>query len=262
MSEFTLPRRWRRCKAVAALMTVAVAGALAAAGPAQADEYKIYSPLVVRGENELELRGYDAQDSSPQINGDQQYRLSVGRGITSYWAVELYDILANPPGGNLHSHKVEMENRFQLTPMGEYWANLGLLQGLEIPTEAGAPYSLELIPIIEKQSGRGLVAANLAFERQFGTNRQAGTLFSYRVRLEYLLYRLFSPAVEFHGAPGPIGHFQPVAEQRQQLGPALYGVSYFSNAQTLYYSTAFLFGLTPASPSLTIAFRFEYEFFD
>lgn len=228
----------------------------------QAEEYKIYTPLVVKGENELEARGFYKKDNSAAQDGSQQYRLSVGRGITNNWAFEFYDVASRSPGQSLRSRKLELENRFQLTPMGKYWANFGLLQGLEVPLESGQPYELELIPIIEKQAGRGLVAANLSFERQFGPNRATGTIFGYRVRFEYLLYRLFSPAVEFHGEPGPIGRFAAVPAQRHQVGPAFYGVGYFSNGRTFYYSTALLFGMTRDSPDMTVAFRLEYEFFN
>jgi len=229
---------------------------------AGAEEYKIYTPLVVKGENELEMRGFYKKDNSPAQDGSQQYRLSVGRGITNNWAFEFYDIVSRAPGQSLRSRQLEMENRFQLTPLGKYWANFGLLQGLQIPLESGQPYEFELMPIVEKQVGRALAAANLSFERQFGANRESGTIFSYRVRFEYLLYRPFSPALEFHGEPGPIGRFGAMPTQRQQVGPAFYGVGYFNNGRTFYYSTALLFGLTAASSDVTLAFRFEYEFFN
>jgi len=237
-------------------------GASALPAPAVAEEYKIYTPLVVKGENELEMRGFYKRDNARAVDGSQQYRLSVGRGITNNWAFEFYDIVSRDPGQGLRSRSLELENRFQLTPMGKYWANFGLLQGLEVPLESGQPYALELIPIIERQSGRGLAAANISFERQFGENRETGTIFSYRVRLEYLLYRPFSPALEFHGEPGPIGRFKDMPAQRHQAGPAFYGVGYFNNGRTFYYSSAVLFGLTRDSPDVTVAFRFEYEFFD
>ncbi len=247
-----------------ALFVPAVAMLVAAwalASPARADEYKIYSPLVVKGENEFEFRAYDAQDSSPQLNGDQQYRVSYERGVTNNWVTEIYAVMANPPGGNFHTHNIELENRFQLTPMGKYWATLGLYQALEIPTHAGIPYDLELMPLIQVQSGRRLAIANLDFERSFGTNRERGTIFSYRLLLEYKLYQAFSPALEFHGEPGPLGSFHPLEDQDHEIGPAIYGVSYFRNYQTINYSTALLFGATPASPDVRIVFRFAYEFF-
>jgi len=244
---------------VLAIATLSTAWVLPS--PARADEYKIYSPLVVKGENEFEFRAYDAQDSSPQLNGDQQYRVSYERGLTNNWVTEVYAVMANPPGGNFHTHNIELENRFQLTPMGKYWATLGLYQALEIPTRAGIPYSLELMPLIQVQSGRRLAIANLDFERNFGTNREHGTIFSYRLLLEYKLYQAFSPALEFHGEPGPLGSFHPLDGQDHEIGPAIYGVSYFRNYQTINYSTALLFGATAASPDVRIVFRFAYEFF-
>lgn len=252
------PGRNRLCL----LCAMTVMAASMAPPAARADEYKIYSPLVVKGENEFEFRGYDVRDSSPQVNGDQQYRASFERGITNNWVTEVYAVMAKPPGGNLRSHNIELENRFQLTPMGKYWATFGLYQALEIPTQSGIPYELEIMPLIQKQSGRRLAIANLDFERNFGTNREHGTIFSYRLLLEYKLYQAFSPAVEFHGEPGPIGAFHPLAAQDHEIGPAVYGVSYFANYQTVHYSAALLFGVTRGSPDLRIVFRFGYEFFD
>lgn len=227
---------------------------------AHAVEYKIYSPSVVQGETEVELRAFYSGDNSPALDGEQAYRLAVGHAFTDYWASELYAVLGAGPGRSLGTEGVEWENRFQITPQGKYWMDSGLMTELSLSSRSGEPSEFALIPLLEKQFGRILATANPFLEWQFGTNAESGTTFGYRGRIEYLLHPAFSPAVEFHGEPGIFGKFGATAGQRHQVGPAFYGVTRFGGRRALLYSAAVLFGLTRGSPDTTLATRLEYEF--
>ena len=245
------------------MATSLITGILITAAPSAvraAEEYQIYSPLVVQGEKEFEFRATYSEDSSPARNGDQGYLFSIGKAFTDYWATEAYAIFERLPGESLRARGVEWENRFQLAPQGKYWMDFGLLTELEVPTRSGNPTEFSLTPLLEKQFGRTLVTLNPVFERQFGSNAVAGTVFLYRARLEYLLNPAFSPAVEFHGEPGAVGRFDDISAQRHQVGPAFYGVRYFTGRRALRYSAALLFGATDDSPDTTLTTRFEYEF--
>ena len=227
---------------------------------AHAVEYKIYSPSVVQGETEVELRSFYSSDNSPALDGEQVYRLAVGHAFTDYWASEVYAVAGADPGQSVGAQGVEWENRFQLTPQGRYWLDSGLMTELSLPTQSGTPSEFALIPLFEKQVGRILTTVNPFLEWQFGSNAGSGATFGYRGRIEYLLHPSFSPAVEFHGEPGVIGRFESMADQRHQVGPAFYGTERFSGRRAFLYSAAVLFGLTRGSPDTTLTMRLEYEF--
>ena len=219
-----------------------------------AEELNIYSPALTQGERELESRAFVTK-------GHQQgYAFSVGYTPTSYCAAEAYEVLHRDPGGALVADVIELESRFQLSTPGELWADLGAGVEWEIPQQAGNPGSARLAALLEKQVGRTVVSLNLPIEWKFGPNYVPGTGLSYGARAEYLLHPLFSPAVEALGEPGVIGRFAATSQQTHTAGPAIYGAAHIAAHQTLRYSVASLFGLTPASPGWTLVTRLELEF--
>lgn len=252
----------RSIGSTAASMLSGVLATAASLFPLQAHavEYKIYSPLVVRGETEVELRAFYSGDNSAALDGEQGYRLAVGHAFTDYWASEVYAVLGAGPGQSVGMQGVEWENRFQLTPQGKYWMDSGLMTELSLPSRSGEPGEFALVPLFEKQYGRILTTVNPFLEWQFGSNAESGTTFGYRGRIEYLFHPAFSPALEFHGEPGIFGKFGATADQRHQVGPAFYGVNRFNGRRAFLYSAAVLFGLTRGSPDTTLTTRLEYEF--
>jgi hypothetical protein len=240
------------------LLVVAVS--ILAPRQVHAVEYKIYSPLVVRGETEAEFRGFYSADNASARDGEQGYRLAFGHAFTDNWASELYGVFGASPGGSLRGESVEWENHFQLTPQGKYWLDTGIMTELSVSTQGGEPSEVALIPLLENQTGRIVTTLNPFLEWQFGSNAESGTTFGYRGRVEYLWHPAISPAVEFHGEPGEIGDFGHLAGQRHQAGPAIYGVDRLGGRRAFLYSTALLFGLTWDSPDTTMALRLEYEF--
>ena len=242
---------------LAAMATSMICGA----NNALAIDYVVYSPLVVRGEKEMEYRSYYHLDNRPEINGQQGYRVAVGAGLTDFWYSDIYGNFSKGYGGGLKAQGVEWENRFQLAPQGKYWLDMGFLSEIEYRFQANAPYEVSVGPLLEKQIGRTVTTLNLLLEKTFGNNANSGVEFEYKARLRYLLKRAFSPAVEAYGSPGYIGRFAPVAAQRHQIGPALYGTLRTGPSQVFSYSGAALFGLTKASPDLTLVLRMEYEFY-
>lgn len=234
---------------------------LSLAPAAQAAEYKIYSPYVVLGENELEARAYVNQDDNDEVDGSGAYKFAFGHAFTDYWASEIYGEFEHEDG-ETEFESVEWENRFQLTPQGKYWADFGLLAEAEFATESNHPHELKVGPMIEKSFGTTVATVNLFLEREFGPNSDNETEFGYAARLRWRLDPRFEPSIEIYGSPGDIGEFAPRGEQRHQIGPGFYGQMPLGDGQKLKYSAAVLRGLTDTgSPNWTAVVRFEYEFY-
>ncbi|MDA3922924.1 MAG: hypothetical protein PF501_19940 [Salinisphaera sp.] len=228
------------------------------------DGYQIYSPNVVKGETEIEARGYYFADDHRGVDQTNSGRLAIGHAFTRYWASELYGTYASVPG-NSPEYEVEWENRFQLTPQGKYWADVGALVELEraSPTEGNEPFAVRYGVLLEKQLSHWVATLDLFLENQFGPNADNQTEFQYVGRLKYRLDRRFEPDVEFYGAPGAIGGegFADLPAEQHQIGPGFSGALPLAGAKTFKYSTALLFGATRTSPDVTPVVRVEYEFY-
>jgi high-affinity iron transporter len=248
--------------AVTALGTAAIAAMLAVSMPesSEAAPFKVYSPNVVKGENEIEYRGFRDFDGDSSRDGAEMHKLGVGRGFTDFWFSEIYGVYGKEPGGSYKHEAIEWENRFQLTEQGKYWADYGLLVEYEA-TAHGNPDELVLAPIIEKTVDRWVGTVNLYFEREVGSGRSSDTTFAYAARLKYLLHPRFEPAIEAFGEPGRFNHAGGFNGQEHWAGPAVYGAVGLGGTHKLVYSAAYLFGETSVSSDNRAILRLEYEFF-
>src|SRR5260221_2963306 len=236
-----------RAHALAAIGIAAVACLLALSQPqdAGAAPFKIYSPRVVKGENEIEYRGYHDIDNDAVRDGGETHVFAVGRGFTDYWFSELYSVYAKDPAASLKHDALEWENLFQLSEHVEYSADFGLLTQYALADHG--PDEIAIAPIIEKTVDRWVGTLNLFIERQVASDAASGTTIAYAARLKYLLHPQFEPAVEFFGEPGRIARFGAFDGQAHWAGPAFYGQVGLGSTGKLLYSAAYLFGETSVS---------------
>ena len=83
-------------------------------------------------------------------------------------------------------------------------------------------WTLEIRPIIDKQLGRWYWSFNPTFDRSFvGLNSNRGFEFSPNLKLSYDFTKKITGGLEYYGAYGPVGNFDPVREQQQQFVPAV-----------------------------------------
>ncbi|HEX4986349.1 MAG TPA: hypothetical protein VFV71_09835, partial [Burkholderiales bacterium] len=233
---------------------------IAAPRPSEAAPYKVYSPHVVRGENEVEYRGFHDVDDDGSIGGTEQHVIALGRGFTDNWFSEIYSVNGKDPGSSLRHTGFEWENLFQLAEPGQYWADFGLLLEYEA-LNRGSPDEIAIGPIFEKAIGPWVTTLNFLFEQEVGSGRTSGTTFAYAARVRYLLRPQFEPAVEFFGEPGRFGHFGSFNGQEHWVGPAFYGSVGVGTGKKLSYSASCLFGETSVSSDNRAILRLEFEFF-
>lgn len=226
---------------------------------ARAGDYQVYSPNVVKGEKELEFRGFNSWGTHAGGGADRAARFAFSYSPTDFWATELYVNAEREPGESLKVEEYEWENRFQLTPQGKYWADVGLLSEMEIPRFSHDPYEWKLGPTFAKDFGRFTTQLNLLVARQFGHNPAPGVALSYRARLQYRYDRRISPLIEAYGQPA--GTLSAPNQPRQQIGGGLTGVLVLGHGDNLRYSGVLLFGANHRAADTTAVARLEYEFF-
>ena len=91
----------------------------------------VLSPIVEQGEIEFESKFDRTVDNRAELDNAQSANVSVGYGVTSFWATELELQWKRDPQGSYHFDSTSWENRFQLTPQGEYWVDVGLFGVVE-----------------------------------------------------------------------------------------------------------------------------------
>ena len=253
----------RRSKRVAAqiLAPLAIGAAgLSMANTARAD-FQVFSPIVVKGEAELEFQGFLTGDKNSSKDNFQNFEFETGYGVTDNWFLELGHELEKDPGGSLHWSANEIENVFQLLPTGQYWLDVGFYAQYEMAHVKGDADVFNLGPILQKRFGRIVTTANFFFPTEIGPSSHGGTQFQYAVETRYRLIPEFQPGIQAFGNIGPLSRVMP-GEQDHRIGPSVFGFFKF-NAGTLpltvNYTAAELFGATPLAPARTFKWILELE---
>ena len=83
-------------------------------------------------------------------------------------------------------------------------------------------WTWEMRPIIDRKIGPWYLSFNPTLDKSLhGLNVHQGFEFSPNVKISYDFSRVVSGGLEYYGALGPIGSFDPVAEQQQQFFPSV-----------------------------------------
>ena len=141
-----------RRHAVSAIV-VAVAGTVGILGwPATAHaDFQVRTPTVDYREFEFEHNGSVTFDRKGERNRDQSYTYSLGLGVTPFWTLELEGETGARPDGNLHFRATTVENTFQLTPQGKYWADLGFFFEYPYSAPRGSANTIQFGPLVQKE---------------------------------------------------------------------------------------------------------------
>lgn len=249
----TLRQPRRLFKSLLAGSTLLTASLTLGVSTACADDFIVYSPYVVPGQSEIEFRGHSYRDSDPTVSGGYEYLFSFAHAFTGWWKPEIYfDNYQRVPGAGQYLKAREFENTFQLTPAGEYWADVGFLASYEYKAQQGQANTLEFGPLFEKHSGRIVQRLNFIWEKEIGGNAGRNYEFRGAYSLSYLWRRSFAPGLEAYYRPG---------DDARQIGPVFYGEWVSSRGNELEYSAGVVFGVNRGAPDQTLVLRLEYEFF-
>ena len=83
---------------------------------------KVYSPIVQKGEWELEARGSRDFDGRDDKDKAIKQKYALGYGVTELWFTEIYgEFEQEAQSHESNATSIEWENRFQLTQQGQYF---------------------------------------------------------------------------------------------------------------------------------------------
>lgn len=127
--------------------------------------------------------------------------------------------------------------------------------GLSLSMEAGYQksefseddWTMEIRPIIDKQTGGLYVSLNPTFDYAFhGLNEKKPLDFSPNVKISYDVTPVVTLGVEYYGSLGTIGNFDPANDQQQQIFPSLD----LNLSPDFEFNAGVGFGVTPATDHL------------
>jgi hypothetical protein len=83
-------------------------------------------------------------------------------------------------------------------------------------------WTWEIRPIVDKKAGRWYLSFNPTIDKSLhGPGASLGYEFSPNAKVSYDFNKVISGGLEYYGALGPITGFDPVADQQQQIVPAI-----------------------------------------
>jgi hypothetical protein len=237
---------------------------LVATGVARA-EFKVRYPIVDYRELEFEHNG-DTTFDNPKSgkSNNQSYTHEIEIGATPFWMLGLEAETAAPSGENLRYEATTLENTFQFTPQGKYWADLGFFAEYSHAASRADADSLTFGPLVQKETagilGTGMLhTLNLLFSKEVGHNRTDATSFFYAWQSRLALHPLFEPGIEIFGQIDDLESPGKIADQQHRIGPMFAGVYSLAPRGTIKYEAGYLIGLTRATERGAVTWRVEYE---
>jgi hypothetical protein len=247
-----------------AVVTAMLAALFTGPTPARA-EFKIFYPTVDYREIELEHNGdttFDRPKSGKSNN--QSYTNEVEVGATPFWKVGLEAEAAAPSGENFRYEATTIENLFQLTPQGKYWADFAFFAEYSHAASRADADAITFGPIVQKEvpdlfGQDTLHTLNLFVGKEVGHNRTDATPLHFAWQSRLRLYPQFEPGVELFSDVDDIAAPGKFADQQHRIGPMFAGVYPLYRFGKIEYEVGYLFGLTRATERGAVRWRFEYE---
>lgn len=155
------------------ILCVAAAWMMALPLPARALD-KLTSPIVDKGELELEYGASRTFDRNNSKDNEQGHELEIEYGVSNHLALELGIEFEREPGEKIKSEAVEVGGKWQFFDQGKYWLDSGLEFGYEHATHHGDADKLMATLLLQKEWGKTLHVANFELEQEIGSNAEGG----------------------------------------------------------------------------------------
>ncbi len=221
---------------------------------------KVYSPIVEKGEIEIEARGEYNIDERDDKDDTQKQKYALGYGVTDRWFTELYGELERTKNDDDEDldfmfTSLAWENRFQLTEQGQFPVDIGAYLEYETSFEDKHPDNLEAKLLLEKSWDKFTHTVNITLEQNIGRHPTEDLVGGFAYSGKYRLKPWFEPGVEWHSDLGELGQNVSFQDQEHQMGPVFYG-----KIGKIKYDVGYLFGMSDAAPKGEIKWIAEYEF--
>jgi len=231
--------------------------------PQGAYALKVYSPLVEKGEVEVEYQLDYSMDGNPAVDKTTKQQFEFGYGITDRWQSAINAVYLDKPGSGFTYDRLKWENIYQLFEKDERWLDAGLYFEYQIPdAKSNAPDVAEVKLLLQKRlpfvwGGIAMKhTANLTMKKELGVLATQGTTMSYAWQSRWRVSEAFRPGFEAYGKMGRVSNLNSPAQQSHLLGPIITG----DIAHMFDFQVGYLFGLTKGSVQGVFKLVVEMEF--
>lgn len=191
------------------------------ASPAFANR-TVDTPYVDKGDAYLEWKGGYHADHRSDISGSWVQEGNFGYGITDFWNFEIGGAVDHDGAsdGNTEFSTITIDNRFEITPPGEYFFDFGVSIAYGM-TQHDGPDGVEGKLLFAKQIGAFTNLGNIIIAHEIGEDSSDETTYGLALGTSYALSDKLAVGLEAYSS---FGDFEDsFDEQEHQIGPALYG---------------------------------------
>ena len=150
--------------------------------------------------------------------------IEITQGINSWFETGFYIFTSARAGDGWQWVGDHIRPRLRIP---EKW---GWPVGLSLSNEIGYQrarfsadtWTWEIRPIVDKKAGRWYLSFNPTLDKSLhGASVPQGWVFSPNAKVSYDFSKVISGGLEYYGSVGPVGNPDPLAQQQQQLFPAV-----------------------------------------
>lgn len=210
----------------------------------------VTSPYVTKGKATVEWRG--GYEFDEDADNTWRTRNQFAYGFTDFYELKISGDTRNR--GDTEFTDVDFENKFQLTPKGQYFVDVGLRLDLTRSLNGGADGAGGKL-LFGKKTGEFSHLLNLEAGREIGgESNNNDWVFGASYAIAHPLTDQLSLGAEWYSDFKDFNN--SYSEQDHRVGPVLYGTAFGS----VKYQAGILAGVSEAAPDVTLKTTINYSF--
>jgi len=165
-----------------------------------------------------------SQDGQFPTNHQWHETIEITHGFNDWFEVGFYIFTAAQNGHGWDWVGDHIRPRVRVPKKWNWPVGVSISQefGYQRAQFSADTWTYELRPIVDKQMGRWYLSFNPTFDKSFhGPTENQGFVFSPNFKVSYDITKKVAGGVEYYGSLGPVTGFDPVAQQQQQIIPAI-----------------------------------------
>jgi hypothetical protein len=150
--------------------------------------------------------------------------IEITHGFTSWFETGFYIFTSARSGDGMDWVGSHIRPRFRVPEQWHWPVGVSVSQefGYQRRPFSADTWTWEIRPIIDKQLGPWYLSFNPTFEKSIhGDNAARGWEFSPNVKISYDVTKKVAVGIEYYGGLGPVGNFDPLQDQQQQIFPTV-----------------------------------------
>lgn len=150
--------------------------------------------------------------------------IEITQGFNDWFETGFYIFTSARSGDGWDWVGDHIRPRFRVPPKWNWPVGVSISNEVGYQQRRFSPdsWTWEIRPIVDKKLGPWYLSFNPTIDKSIhGASVPQGFEFSPNAKISYDFTKVFTAGLEYYGSLGPIGSFDPLAEQQQQIFPAI-----------------------------------------